>query len=158
MGLDFSKKVCYNNFRCGGVAQLVRAFGSHPRGRGFEPLRLHHVGMDCAPFKKPGRLAGLFSYRCVISPFPRETLPTQISAGAPPPAGHGRGEYQFYRPLQKSTSSVRGLSIFSYSLCTKSRRGFFVFAMISRLKTIPVWRGGRDAGKTLETIGPSMIE
>ena len=43
MGLDFSKKVCYNNFRCGGVAQLVRAFGSHPRGRGFEPLRLHHI-------------------------------------------------------------------------------------------------------------------
>ena len=42
LGLDFSKKVCYNNFRCGGVAQLVRAFGSHPRGRGFEPLRLHH--------------------------------------------------------------------------------------------------------------------
>lgn len=26
----------------GGVAQLVRAFGSHPRGRGFESLRLHH--------------------------------------------------------------------------------------------------------------------
>ena len=26
----------------GGVAQLVRAFGSHPRGHGFEPPRLHH--------------------------------------------------------------------------------------------------------------------
>ena len=25
----------------GGVAQLVRAFGSHPRGHGFEPPRLH---------------------------------------------------------------------------------------------------------------------
>ena len=25
----------------GGVAQLVRAFGSHPRGQGFEPPRLH---------------------------------------------------------------------------------------------------------------------
>ena len=28
--------------RRGGVAQLVRAFGSHPKGRGFEPPRLHH--------------------------------------------------------------------------------------------------------------------
>lgn len=26
----------------GGVAQLVRVFGSHPKGRGFESLRLHH--------------------------------------------------------------------------------------------------------------------
>ena len=25
----------------GGVAQLVRAFGSHPRGHGFEPPRPH---------------------------------------------------------------------------------------------------------------------
>ena len=49
MGLDFSKKVCYNNFRCGGVAQLVRAFGSHPRGRGFEPLRLHHLKNRITP-------------------------------------------------------------------------------------------------------------
>ena len=83
MGLDFSKKVCYNNFRCGGVAQLVRAFGSHPRGRGFEPLRLHHVGMDCAPFEKPSRKAGLFSYRSVIPPSPHETLLAQIFAGTP---------------------------------------------------------------------------
>ena len=35
--------MCYNYFCCGGVAQLVRAFGSHPRGRGFEPLRLHQT-------------------------------------------------------------------------------------------------------------------
>ncbi len=28
----------------GGMAQLVRAFGSHPRGRGFESPCLHHLG------------------------------------------------------------------------------------------------------------------
>ena len=39
--------------------------------------------MDCAPFKKPSRKAGLFSYRSVIPPSPHETLLAQISAGAP---------------------------------------------------------------------------
>lgn len=27
----------------GGIAQLVRAFGSHPKGRGFEPPCVHHI-------------------------------------------------------------------------------------------------------------------
>ena len=26
----------------GGVAQLARAFGSYPKGRGFDPLRRYH--------------------------------------------------------------------------------------------------------------------
>ena len=38
--IDKPKNVLYND-TCGGVAQLVRAFGSHPRGHGFEPPRLH---------------------------------------------------------------------------------------------------------------------
>ena len=29
-------------FRKGRLAQLVRAFGLHPKGRGFEPLGAHH--------------------------------------------------------------------------------------------------------------------
>ena len=37
----------------------------------FDPCYPHHVGMDCAPFKKPGRLAGLFSYRSVIPSRPK---------------------------------------------------------------------------------------
>ena len=39
--------------------------------------------MDCAPFKKPSRKAGLFSYRSVIPPSPHETLLAQTFAGAP---------------------------------------------------------------------------
>ena len=39
-GLDKPAKEVYN-IRYVGVAQLVRAFGSHPRGHGFEPPRLH---------------------------------------------------------------------------------------------------------------------
>ena len=50
---------------------------------GFKSHRRHHVGMDCAPFEKPSRKAGLFSYRSVIPPSPHETLLAQISAGAP---------------------------------------------------------------------------
>ena len=67
MGLDFSKKVCYNNFRCGGVAQLVRAFGSHPRGRGVEPLRLHHQ-MDIKKMsaQKTPILSGFFATQTAI--------------------------------------------------------------------------------------------
>ena len=37
-GINSLRKVKYI---FGGVAQLVRAFGSHPRGHGFEPPRLH---------------------------------------------------------------------------------------------------------------------
>ena len=33
-----------NNYAlCGGVAQLARAFGSYPKGRGFDPLRRYQV-------------------------------------------------------------------------------------------------------------------
>ena len=39
--------------------------------------------MDYAPFKKPSRLAGLFSYRSVIPPPPHEILLAQIFMGAP---------------------------------------------------------------------------
>ena len=39
--IDKCSKVCYNVSRNGGIAQLVRAFGSHPRGRRFEPYCLH---------------------------------------------------------------------------------------------------------------------
>ena len=54
---------------------------------GFKSHHRHHVGMDYAPFKKPSQLAGLFSYRSVIPPSPRETLLAQISPGALPPEG-----------------------------------------------------------------------
>ena len=54
---------------------------------GFKSHRRHHVGMDCAPFKKPSRLAGLFSYRSVIPPSPHEILLAQIFMGAPAARG-----------------------------------------------------------------------
>ena len=41
------------------------------RGAGINFITQTHVGMDCAPFKKPSRKAGLFSYRSVIPPSPR---------------------------------------------------------------------------------------
>ena len=37
--LDFNESANAN----GGVAQLARAFGSYPKGRGFDPLRRYHV-------------------------------------------------------------------------------------------------------------------
>ena len=46
--LDKRGRVWYNKPRCGGLAQLVRAFGSHPRGHGFESLSLHHTGAKFA--------------------------------------------------------------------------------------------------------------
>ena len=49
---------------------------------------MFHVGMDYAPFKKPSRLAGLFSYRSVIPPFPHKTLLCKLSWG-PRPTGQG---------------------------------------------------------------------
>ena len=41
--------------------------------------------MDCAPFKKPGQMTGLFSYRSVIPPSPREILLCKFSRGPRPP-------------------------------------------------------------------------
>ena len=61
----------------GGVAQLVRVFGSHPKGRGFESLRLHHfctVRFDglffSAHFVSPSRLwcGGVFVKRFFAAP------------------------------------------------------------------------------------------
>ena len=54
---------------------------------GFKSHRRHHVGMDCAPFKKPSRLAGLFSYRSVIPPSPHKTLLRKFLRGPRRPAG-----------------------------------------------------------------------
>ena len=51
-----------------GIAQLVRASGCGPEGRGFESHYSPHVGMDYAPFKIPSRMTGDFSYP-VILPF-----------------------------------------------------------------------------------------
>ena len=34
----------YVFYKYGGVAQLARAFGSYPKGRGFDPLRRYHSG------------------------------------------------------------------------------------------------------------------
>ena len=36
-----NKELMCSNY--GGVAQLARAFGSYPKGRGFDPLRRYHI-------------------------------------------------------------------------------------------------------------------
>ena len=66
---------------------------------GFKSHRRHHVGMDCAPFKKPSRKAGLFSYRSVIPPSPRETLLRKFSQGPWPPcrAANVQASYRLRR-------------------------------------------------------------
>ena len=57
-------------------------------GRGIYSVAMFHVGMDYAPFKKPSQLAGLFSYRSVIPPFPHKTLLRKLSR-EPRPTGRG---------------------------------------------------------------------
>jgi len=47
--------------------------------------------MDCAPFKKPSRKAGLFSYRSVIPPSPHETLLRKFPRGPRRPVGGHAG-------------------------------------------------------------------
>lgn len=44
-GLDRHRHdaVILQHFVCGDVAQLVRAFGSYPKGRRFDPHRRYHV-------------------------------------------------------------------------------------------------------------------
>lgn len=43
-GIEKEKIICYNQFALGDgdVAQLARASGSYPEGRGFDPLRRYH--------------------------------------------------------------------------------------------------------------------
>ena len=54
--------------------------------------------MDCAPFKKPSRKAGLFSYRSVIPPSPHETLLRKFPRGPRRPAGgHTGSTYRLRR-------------------------------------------------------------
>ena len=55
--------------------------------------------MDFAPFKKPSRLAGLFSYRSVIPPSPHEILLAQIFMGGPgrPVGGKVQAAYRLRR-------------------------------------------------------------
>lgn len=71
---------------------------------GFKSHRRHHVGMDFAPFKKPSRLAGLFSYRSVIPPSPHETLLRKFSWGPRPPcrAANVQAVYRLRRLFCKS--------------------------------------------------------
>ena len=43
-----NKELMCSNY--GGVAQLARAFGSYPKGRGFDPLSRYHKEI-CSSFK-----------------------------------------------------------------------------------------------------------
>ena len=96
MALTLPQKVCYNMAR-GAAPHHVRGWRNRQtrtfEGRVVIPCEFksrpsHHVGMDYAPFKKPSRLAGLFSYRSVIPPFPHKTLLCKLSWG-PRPTGQG---------------------------------------------------------------------
>ena len=50
-GIEKEKIICYNQFALGDgdVAQLARASGSYPEGRGFDPLRRYHKAI-CSIF------------------------------------------------------------------------------------------------------------
>lgn len=62
--LAFLRPGCYNNrVPFGGLAQLVRAFGSHPRGHRFEPYILHQKA--CNLWKK---VAGFFCTFLLLAP------------------------------------------------------------------------------------------
>ena len=67
--------------------------------------------MDCAPFKKPSRKAGLFSYRSVIPPSPHETLLRKFPRGPRPPCGRPYGAaYRLRRLFCFTKSSSRAYS------------------------------------------------
>ena len=55
--------------------------GLSRRKREFDSPTGHHVGMDYISFKKPSRMAGLFSYHFVIPPFPHKTLQGKLLRG-----------------------------------------------------------------------------
>ena len=58
--------------------------------------------MDYAPFKKPSRLAGLFSYRSVIPPSPHKTLRCKLSWGPRSTGQEGSGHQFHHANLQRS--------------------------------------------------------
>ena len=81
----FCKKPPARSLRCGSFSPQNFADANF-RG---SPGRPGSGCLDSAPFRTPGQKAGPFSYRSVIPPSPRETLLTQISAGAPAAQGGG---------------------------------------------------------------------
>ena len=89
--------------------------------KGINFITQTHVGMDYAPFKKPSRLAGLFSYRSVIPPFPHKTLLCKLSWG-PRPTGQGGEQASISSRKRKNPEceSVRDFSLFTihFSLFT----------------------------------------
>ena len=79
---------------------------AHPGGKVQAAYRLRQVSppiggwyMNCAPCKKPGRLAGLFSYRSGICPAGRRAA-RQRSA-LPPNACPGRADVPFFSGAAK---------------------------------------------------------
>ena len=81
---------------------------------GFKSHRRHHVGMDYAPFKKPSRLAGLFSYRSVIPPSPHKTLRCKLSWGPRSTGQEGSGHQFHHANLQQS----KGKALLRYFCAT----------------------------------------
>ena len=81
--------------------------------------------MDCAPFKKPSRKAGLFSYRSAIPPSPHEILPAQIFMGTPPPCGRQSASFISCAAafLQKSPRAHSAAPRFPAKLCFANFRG-----------------------------------
>lgn len=108
---------------------------------GFKSHHRHHVGMDYAPFKKPSQLAGLFSYRSVIPPFPHKTLLRKLSRE---PRPTGRGE-------KRVSILSRQLSL--WNRLGKPFPGGFVFATthfittFARMRDKGEWSAHRAAHK-----------
>ena len=70
--------------------------------------------MDYAPFKKPSRLAGLFSYRSVIPPSPHKTLRCKLSWGPRSTGQEGSGHQFHHANLQQS----KGKALLRYFCAT----------------------------------------
>jgi hypothetical protein len=59
--LDFPKMLVYTRACCGGVAQLARAFGSYPKGRGFKPL-CRYLNIDNNFYRSSLRISEAFLF------------------------------------------------------------------------------------------------
>lgn len=123
----------------GGVAQLVRVFGSHPKGRGFESLRLHHfctVRFDGLFFSVrflfgPRALsAGAFLWSglcCVGGNRPEKGRASFPDVGGEKGAAFGQASRHLWKDRHSPSRNGRGKGGRGHSPCYKWRKGTAFF-------------------------------